>query len=205
MGYGGHSGPSRSSLAALKQFKLVEGRDQTLRLTKLAISIVNPMSEGERAQAISEAAEAPAIYGEIRGQFGGRLPSDQVLKAYLIRQHQFSPSGADSVLRTLRDTRIFADRFPRVGEAEIATPDGGRQQSVREASSERPRQAPSGGVREDVASGISDERELHQVRISADATASLELRGKITKSAIDHLIRYLELAKTNYPAKLESD
>ena len=47
MGYQGESGPSASTLSALKKFGLLEGRKDNLRLTELALRILEPMGESD--------------------------------------------------------------------------------------------------------------------------------------------------------------
>lgn len=193
MGYRGVSGPSRSSLAALKHFGLVEGRDQALRLTKLAVRIVHPLSETEQAISIREAADSPEIFREIRGQFGGRLPADPVVKAYLVRQHSFNPTGADALLRSIKETQAFVDRFRHLEPETAQTPSGEPTDSGEEVTAESLRSV--GTTR--LVSKASEE--VHQVRISPHAIAIVEFKGAVTAPAIDQLIRYLEFTKANYP------
>src|SRR5438094_734886 len=61
MGFAGNTGPARSALASLKQFGLVDGRDQSVKVTPLALSILQPMDESEKSAAVRAAFAAPPL------------------------------------------------------------------------------------------------------------------------------------------------
>jgi hypothetical protein len=193
MGFQGESGPSRAALATLKQFGLVEGRDQSLRVTPLGQSIVHSMSADEQRKAIVAAADTPQIYQTIKGHFAGRLPSDSVLEAYIVRNHGFSRAGALFLVKILRETENFVGPY-RLKSIE----DDSEVSSDNEKSPE-----PSA---KDVVAGIlpsadysakTGERIL--VRISKDAQAELFLHGKVTYESLEKLLQYIELMKDDFP------
>ncbi len=104
MGFSGSSGTGLAMLSALKRFGLIEGRDPNIRITDLGFRLLEPMDQNERQSALRDAALSPPIFAEILTAFGGKLPADAVIRAKLIREHGFTPSGVESFIRSLRET-----------------------------------------------------------------------------------------------------
>jgi len=188
MGYQGKSGPSLTALASLKQYGLIEGRDQSLRITSLALKILHPANEAERLSSLKIAVFLPALYEEIGKQFSGRIPGDQVLKSHLVRNHSFTQSGADDFIKILKDNRPYMEGSPATPEpanmdAGLTTQSSTGNESLKSIPPE----------------GVEDSREMLQFRISPECTVRIEFFGTVSISAIEKTIRYLELAKDNYP------
>src|SRR5262245_13480816 len=89
MGFQGRTGPAAAAIASLRQYGLVEGRDQSMKITPLAIRILHPSHFAERTEALEEAVFKPELYSEIRSHFGGKIPGDEVIKSYLVRNDGF--------------------------------------------------------------------------------------------------------------------
>jgi hypothetical protein len=190
MGFQGKSGPSVSALSSVKQYGLIEGRDQSLRVTSLALKILHPANEAERATALREAAFLPAFYREIGNQFAGRIPSDQVLKSHLVRNHGFTQGGADFFNKILRDNRAYLDSPPPISVGAIDTT--GQVAEGITAVGERTRNA-------DSEEGVEGAAEVLRFRISPECTVRIAFYGHVSQSAIDKTIKHLELVKDNYP------
>jgi hypothetical protein len=209
MGYSGRSGPSTAALSSLKQYGLVEGRDQALRITPLALRIFHPSTPSERFEALNQAVFAPAFYSEIKSQFGGKLPSDQVLKSYLIRTHSFNPSGADFLAKILRENRTYMEQAgsaPTPPSPDLEDPDP-EQTSVPSLRSEAfvPRIDPSTlRILHSEPSSRELERreqesaEVLQFRISPECIVRISFIGKVSRSAIEKTVQYLDIAKDQY-------
>src|SRR6185312_6437688 len=103
MGYTGINGASATAISALHKYGLLEGRGDEVRVSDRAMRYLNPMSDAERAEAIREAAFAPALYRELSEKFPGRLPSEEVLRSFLIR-NGFSPAAVSGVILSYRQT-----------------------------------------------------------------------------------------------------
>jgi hypothetical protein len=107
MGYSGLNGKSLGIIATISKFGLLEGRGEKTRITDLAVQIfAHDVGTPERIAAIRTAADEPALFKEISAKFGGRSPSDQALKSFLITRG-FTHGGVDSVIRSFRDTEAF--------------------------------------------------------------------------------------------------
>ena len=101
-------------IAALKQFGLIveegSGDDRHVRLTDRALDILIPQSRNspDQQQAIRDAALSPKIHKKLWDHYRGHLPSDESLKAYLIRQHEFNDTHVQGFVKQIRETVAFA-------------------------------------------------------------------------------------------------
>ena len=111
MGYNGIHGNSLGALSALSKYGLLERDGQDYRVSERAIAIIHPLDEESKAAALREAAQAPALFAEIFEQFKGQLPSDENLRAYLIRKG-FAESALTPVIDSLRETMQFVAGTP---------------------------------------------------------------------------------------------
>lgn len=111
IGYKGLSGKSLSVLGSLKAYGLLEGSGQQVGLSRDAETIlVDPDSSGERSEAITRCSFAPAIFGQIKEDFAGSLPDDQLLRAYLLKKC-YSQQAVTRVIEVFKDTFGFAERI----------------------------------------------------------------------------------------------
>ena len=103
LGYSGLNGQSLKLLSALTKYGLLEkAGDGELRVSDRAIDILFP--EGDQRQlAIEAAAHGPALFADLREKWPNRPPSDEALRAYLIRR-QFAHAAIDDVTQTFRET-----------------------------------------------------------------------------------------------------
>lgn len=79
-------------LSAAKTFGLIEGKDN-IKLTDLAKRILQPTSEQEKRDAISEAVNTPPLFNKLLNRFSGQetLPNLDVLKNILAREYNVPP------------------------------------------------------------------------------------------------------------------
>ena len=190
------SGAAAGALGALRQYGLVDGLRGDLRVSDLAMRIIQPMDTAEKLEALAEAAMKPEIFGKVVSQFGGSLPpSDEPIKAYLIRQGGFSAGGAKDLIDALRGTLADIDAMAARDQAPSAvTEDLVGHDEVGE---------PLGVIRPNstVSSTLSsvparpDEGELIVLPLGANCRAELRFVGSVTETAYSRLIRHLELLK----------
>ena len=103
LGYGGLNGQSLKMLSALIKFGLLKKTEGGgLRVTDLAINIIFPEGD-DQSEAIRQAAFAPALFSDIRERWPDHPPTDESLRAFLIRR-QFSQSAIDDVIENYRET-----------------------------------------------------------------------------------------------------
>ena len=111
-GYQNLNGPAGLTLSALKKFGLTEDEGtkdaRTVRVTDLAVQILNHPSSDARAAAIKDAALMPPIHREMWEEYGTKLPSDANLMWRLTRTRGFTETGAKEFIREWRETMEFA-------------------------------------------------------------------------------------------------
>lgn len=105
MGYSAIHGTSLGALSAALKYGLLEqdGRGQDYRVSDRALAILHPHSAEEKARALEEAAHSPQLFAELLDHFKGELPSDDNLRAYLVRRG-FTTGSLAAVIQSFRDT-----------------------------------------------------------------------------------------------------
>jgi hypothetical protein len=110
--YASLNGPASQQLSALLKFGLMAGEgaggNREVKVTDLAVQILNHPSSDARQDAIKTAALLPAIHREMWDQYGTELPSDSNLLWRLTRERGFTDTGAREFIREWRDTLAFA-------------------------------------------------------------------------------------------------
>jgi hypothetical protein len=109
MGYNTLNGASASAISALHKYGLLEGRGEEWRVSERALRILHPHSPEERAAAIKQAAADPPLFSELNERFPGKLPSDELLRNYLIRRG-FAPGAVTAVMTAYRETSEMVER-----------------------------------------------------------------------------------------------
>jgi hypothetical protein len=109
MGYNTLNGASMGVVSALGKYGLLEGRGDELRLSPVAMSILHdPADSAERKAAIRAAALAPALFQEFHNDFGDHVPSEENLRAYLLKRG-FIPGAAAAANRAYRETMAIVE------------------------------------------------------------------------------------------------
>ena len=120
LGYNGLNGASMSAISALKKYGLIEGvGDNEFKVSKDGLSVVvDPKSSPDRANAILRAAFRPALFSELRAEYGDKPPkSDDFLRAFLLKKG-FVQSVVEIPIRTYRETMEMVESAQAVlGEA----------------------------------------------------------------------------------------
>jgi hypothetical protein len=198
MGFAGKSGASATALGSVRQFGLIEGIGENTRISDLALKILEPADQTERANAINASALLPTVFSQILGRFGERLPpANEPIRAYLIRDLGFSKSGADDCLEALRATIQFAQ------SQSINSTEPSHDYQVQNSPSTKDSGNDRGLIgkisqtfaMENVASFPEEESELIMIPLTRDCRASLRFHGKITEKAVANLMRHIDLMK----------
>lgn len=135
MGYGALSGPSATAISALNKYGLLTGRGDEIRVSDRAMAILYAHSDEERQQALKEASLAPHLFRELAEKFPGKLPSDESLKSYLIR-NKFAHTAVENVISCYKETLEFAGgvRQPYDSSSQTMTDEGSRMHNQPMAS-----------------------------------------------------------------------
>jgi hypothetical protein len=103
MGYGSVNGASLSALSAALKYGLLDRQGDQYRVSDRALTILHPHTPEEKAEAIRAAAAAPPLFADMMKDFPGSIPSDENLRAYLIRRG-FAAGALTSVIQAFRET-----------------------------------------------------------------------------------------------------
>ncbi len=197
MGYKSLSGPATAAIGALKQFGLLEGRDPKIHITPLALSILEPLDEGERRRSLLAAARTPSVFNDLIAEFGAKRPAENVLRSIAIRRYQFSGSGGDRFVSTYLETIGLL-------ENERAFDSVSKEVAVREETGISPT-GPSGpgSIEKTVATAESEvmEGERLEFRLSPESRAVIVFSGQITQQSIEKLAAILQVVKDTYPTE----
>lgn len=194
MGFAGKSGSSATALGSLRQFGLIEGIGEKTHVTELALRVLEPASEHERAEALAEAAHRPEVFDSIFSRFDQRIPpTDEPIRAFLIRDLGFSKTGAEDCIASFRETVLEVEDARSVVQAPLFT--------TASTDPREPAQPPNADRESGERSGAagSGAAEILRLPLTRDCTAELRFSGKITERAIINLIGHVELMKGVWP------
>src|ERR1700730_7329456 len=140
LGYAGINGSSLKALSSLLKYGLLEKTENNQRrVTELALKILHPHNAEEKVEAIHDAASRPALFVEIAKQWPNGTPSDENLKAYLIRRN-FAADAIPEVIKAYRET---SELVTAESKGYASTEDGaqkprqGREQTVMQTPSQQ--------------------------------------------------------------------
>lgn len=183
IGYKGLSGPSRTALAAMKKFGLLDEDKNGIKVSNLAVDILHASGQ-EQLAALRQAAIQPALFRKLFKTHG--QASNDALRSYLITKVDFSETGAKALIDAFRDTIAIA----KLDDPEYIIPDSSDGTEEMGAGL----QVGSGEVR---TATSTKALKSFSWPLSAATTARLEIVGneELTSAHLDALSQYLEVAK----------
>src|ERR1700688_1425958 len=101
LGYSGLNGRSLTLIGALRQYGILEGSSEALRVTKDAIAYFELDDGPEKTAAMRRMALAPDLFAELRKSHVHSLPSDGNLRHELVGKG-FSSQAADDVIKVYK-------------------------------------------------------------------------------------------------------
>lgn len=127
MGYKGLNGASLRVIGALRQFGLLEGRGEDVKITKDAQTlIIDDASSPDYVAAIRRAFGNPQVFADLRKQFPGSA-SERNMAVFLEKQG-FKPDAAADAAKNYKDSLTLvptdSQAYDAVGEDEQAPANG---------------------------------------------------------------------------------
>jgi hypothetical protein len=117
IGYKSLNGASATALASLKQFGLTaDAGTGMLRLTDLALDILEPTSVEAERGALMAAAFSPDLFASLRERFPDKPPSESNLRAHLVRQG-FTTAAVKSIVPAYLETHAFVGNLEVLEQA----------------------------------------------------------------------------------------
>ncbi len=197
LGYGGINGASNKVISSLLKYRLLETVDGQLKVSDVARDLIlHRLGDSEYDAALMQAALEPALFRELRDDYGAVLPSDHNLRASLVKKG-FNPRALDAVIRAYRETFEFVAK--QAQPASDSTGHGGELQHDESAD------AVGRQEKEETRSGSivrqerrSDTREL-VFQLTPECESRTVFFGDATQGAIDVLIDLLRISKQAFP------
>jgi len=197
MGYRGLSGSSATAIASLRQFGLLEGAGESMRVSDDATVILElPAGEPERVEALRRAAFAPPLFAELNEAFGSKLPSDENLRLYLVKKG-FNRDTANNLIRIYRDTLSLV-KDETQGYDDDANTDLASIETTSDMSSQPTAALMLQRSLSPMALAVTEDMNY---RLTDTCRVRVLFEGTVTQAAITKLMDYLELAKDAYPGK----
>ena len=112
LGYSGINGRALSIIGALRQYGILEGSSEALRVTEDAVTYFELEDGDERNAALHRMLFAPQLFQSLLQQFGQALPSESTLKHHLIKAG-FLPRAADEVIGVYRENLSLVKDLPK--------------------------------------------------------------------------------------------
>ena len=190
LGYGSLNGASRGIISALRKFGLLAEEGEQVKVSNDALDILlHSRGRPERTSALERAAFTPALFSELRGQFGRSLPSDENMRAYLIKRG-FNPNTVTNVIRSYRDTVELVNFETRQGEPEEA--------AMEEAAPAVAGVGPITMIPHALVPPAHAETEL-AFQLTPSCHVRLGFTGVVTREAFDKLRAFLDLSRDIFP------
>jgi hypothetical protein len=190
LGYNSLNGASLGALSALAKYGLLDREGEQYKVSDRAIVILHPRTPQEKNEALRAAAVAPALFAELLDTFKGVLPSDDNLRAYLIRRG-FAESAISPVITTLRETMELVATEAEGYSPPGPTPRGQSAVQAQGVTSSAPPPKP--------AFRPSD----NDFRVSLSDWGLEITAGLIDQVGVDRLMAILQATKALLPAKAE--
>lgn len=182
MGYTGLTGRSLTVIASLAQYGLIEKAGKgDIKVTRRAVEILHPVEESHRAEAIIDAAEAPALFRMLRERFPEGVPSENALRSYMV-QSDFNDVAIGPAIAAFLETNAFAEKAKESGRNSPAPAEVGESPSQPLTKEDKVLEAAMTPPPRNVATPPFDDAELNKItmNIRGDTVAVsglLDLKG----------------------------
>lgn len=109
MGYSGLTGRSLKLLGALAHYDLVKPSGKgNLQVTPVAVDILHGISSDDRKAALRHAGSAPKLFKSIRDRFTDGIPSENVIRSFLIQQG-YADAAIGPAVKAFLETNRFLE------------------------------------------------------------------------------------------------
>lgn len=195
LGYGSLNGLSRSIISALVKFGLLTEDGDQYKVSVDALDVLlHSAGTPERVSALQKVAFLPPLFSELRASFGATLPSDENLRAYLIKRG-FNPNTVANVIKSYRDSVMYVQQEAAAAPAAEAPIEASAPQPAPTAVKTPgaitmfpPTPAP-----------VAQQGVELAFNLASNCHAKIVLTGDVTQEAITKLKAYLDLGMDTFP------
>lgn len=195
MGYSGLTGRSLKLLGALAQYELVKPSGKgNVRVTPIAVDILHGITDADRKTALRHAGTAPKLFKSIFDRFTDGIPSENVIRSFLIQQGYADAAIGPAIKAFLETNRYLENAGVYDGhgnddddESDIEPPvESGGQAQLPAVIPASPPQAQQGGYRI-----MESERVVFSEETGADQYLKLVAAGPLDDSLLEALEDYI--------------
>ncbi|MDW3222031.1 MAG: hypothetical protein R8G34_03975 [Paracoccaceae bacterium] len=137
IGYSSLNGASATALASLKQFGLTsDAGKRMLQVTSLALDLIEPESDADRTDALKAAAFNPDLFASLNERFPETIPSENNLRAHLLRQ-EFTSAAVKVVVPAYLETCEY------LSQHDVSERSGRSESAVQESPGISPQEQPA--------------------------------------------------------------
>ncbi len=184
LGYSTLNGSSLTMIGALRQYGILEGSGEAMRVSEDAIAYFELDDGEEKRAAAQRMAFRPALFAEMQQQFGNVIPSDGNLRHWLVKRG-FLPNTAGEIIR------VYRENIGLFFGGESAYSEGAQKPEERHipmqaAAQIAPTRTPDPG-------GIGPAVQTFSFPLSPEGRAELSLRGRIGPDDLELLRQHIEL------------
>jgi hypothetical protein len=181
LGYKGLSGPALGVLGALRQYGILEGTGDALRISKDAVAYYEMDDGEEKREAVKRMIFSPSLFAELRQLYPEQLPGEGNLRHSLVSKG-FSSETAEDVIAVYKANLglVAGEELGYSGEESKATGDP-MTKILDGVFPPAPPKPPIPGVQN------------YSFALSPDARAELVLKGTITPDDLELLRDHIEL------------
>jgi hypothetical protein len=188
-GYSSLNGASLRVLSALRQYGLLEGSNEDIRLSEHALTLLlEPQTSVDYATALRAAVTAPTLYQAILAEYPDGLPSDAAMVSYLVRKQGLGEAAAKSVLDSFRQSiELVESRGASYIVTEDVTNVSPPQRSLEQAKPMHPNA---------LAQQIGNVSFTTTLTLSPNSSLELRITGAFpTDGELEYLPQFLDLAR----------
>jgi hypothetical protein len=201
LGYMSLNGRSMSVISAVKKYGLLIPSGDGFKISEDAFNVFELPSESkEHIESLKKMAYSPQIFVELRETYGEQLPSDQILRHYLIK-NKFNPNVADEVVKNFRATielithneeKYNESIKPAALQTEVISPELRHRQYYNSSSSMQRQQSIYNATPEVIeVNEISKELKFS---LSDESEVQVIFRGNVSSNGVRKLIKLLEVS-----------
>lgn len=189
MGFKSLSGPARVAIGAMRQFGLIDKAETGhIRVSDLAVNVLHGHGDAHR-QALVTAAINPDLFDELQKTHGEA--SENAIRSYLITKKGFAEDGARKAAKAFLDTMALAAPAES-GYTAVGTQD--KPEAIVDTTAVQG----ASGKGSDVPGVMTLKVPYGAGSLAVDIRVTGE---RLTRSHIEKICRYLELAKDDLPTE----
>jgi hypothetical protein len=204
MGYSGLTGRSLKILGALGQYDLVKASGKgSVRVTPVAVDILHGITDEDRKAALRHAGTAPKLFKSIVDRFTDGIPSENVIRSYLIQQG-YADAALGPAIKSFLETNRFLENAGANdghGPSDESESDSAsvEENEDRADTPPPPPPPPSGGYRI-----MESERVVFSEETGEDQYLKLVAAGPLDDSLLEALEDYIRRQRKRLGVRVEA-